>query len=415
MNVYFRLALFFYSLALIISVPFYLLIRVIKGKENLHRVAERLGITKKKLPEQYTHSLWIHAASLGETKVALTLIKYLPKKKDRFIVLTTQTLTAAAFASKNLPDNACHQFIPADHPLFIKRFIIHWKIHKAYGVESEIWPNTIMTLKKLDVPYKLVNARLSDKSFERWKKFKCLSYPLFQAIPLILSQSLKNTEYFRALNAQRVETIGNIKFLNQAPQYNEKQLQYWQKCTNGRPIWVAASTHEGEEKLLLSLQKKIKKTCPHVLLILVPRHPERFNDVYNLIKKSNLSVTRISAETFSKNTDVLLVDQMGTLGLFYKLAPVAFIGGSLVNVGGHNLLEAIQLNCLPVWGPYFQNCVETTESLGISNQGLSFHALQGKILAAIQNPTQSQKETADLQKMYKSAVENIETRLIKLL
>jgi len=331
--------------------------RVRRGKEDPSRLNERMGIAGKTRPSGKL--VWIHAASVGEAQSALVLIDALGKNTSVINVLvTTGTLTSATLMQRRLPSFALHQFVPMDHPDWIRTFLDHWKPDLALWIESELWPNTLLALKKRGVPLVLVNARLSEKSFSNWQLAKSMARTVMGCFTAILAQTEQDATRFKALGAENVTVTDNIKYSAAALPHDADALATLKVTVAERPIWVYASTHAGEEDLACRVHKSIKAKLPNLLTILVPRHPERRDDVAETCFENGLKFRLRSNHTAlpSPDDDIYIADTLGELGLFYTLAPIAMIGRSFSSDGGggHNPVEAAQLGCAVLTGPHNQ-------------------------------------------------------------
>ncbi|WP_299811035.1 3-deoxy-D-manno-octulosonic acid transferase [uncultured Roseibium sp.] len=323
------------------------------GKEVAQRKGERFGRPQHERPSG--HLTWIHAASVGETMSVLPLIEALCASGQR-VLLTTVTVTAAEIAASRLPQGAVHQFVPYDAPGPLTRFLDHWSPDLAMVVESEIWPCQFDELRSRKVPFILLNGRLSDGSHRNWSRFPGASRYIFECLDLVLAQSAADAERFRRLGCKRVETPGNLKFDASVPEVAEAEIQELHTQIGGRPVWLAALTHPGEDAIVLQACEKLLMEFPELLLILVPRHPNRADDIAELIGAHGLTcIRRSTGEKINPSTRVYLGDTLGEMGLFYKLAPVTFLGGSFTDAGGHNPVEAALGGSALVTGPQVAN------------------------------------------------------------
>lgn len=331
-----------------------------QGKEDPHRLEERMGISTRPRPEG--HLVWFHAASVGEAQSALILIDaVLEQNPELHILVTTGTLTSAELMMKRLPDKAFHQYIPLDHPQWTKAFLSHWQPDFIFWLESELWPNMLGHIRNKKIPAALVNARLSPSSFKNWKKAKQSIANLLDAFTLILAQTKEDVRNFKALGADdnKVILTDNIKYSAQPLPYDEAALNNLKKATKNRPLWLYASTHDGEELLACRIHHHLKKKHPGLLTIIVPRHPDRRDAIMATCGQQKIKARlRGNAHSMPQNEDdVYIADTLGELGLFYRLAPIACIGRSFSNDGGggHNPIEAAQLDCAVLHGPHVQN------------------------------------------------------------
>ena len=330
--------------------------RLKKGLEEKDRIHERYGISSVERPRDPL--IWIHAASVGETISLIPLIKaYKTHYPTHNILLTTTTVTAASIIKQRLSGLCIHQYVPFDVGPWVKRFLKDWKPQLAVLVESELWPNMITQVHKMKIPLVLLNARLSDRSYHRWLKFRCLAKQLLSRFSLCLAQSPRIAERLIHLGACNVEVMANLKFAADPLPVSADILQKLSHLCEGRAIWVAASTHASEEEIVIQTHHDLKKQFPNLLTILIPRHPSRSNKVEKLCEDSGLSVQ--SHSTINANStadfDVYLVDTIGELGLFFSLSSIVFIGGSFVSVEGHNPIEPALFKCAVLWGPRMSN------------------------------------------------------------
>lgn len=324
------------------------------GKEDPARLHERRGNPQRARPAG--RLVWVHAASVGEAQSAMILIDAIGKiSKDIHVLVTTGTMTSAQLMQSRLPDFAFHQYVPLDHPDWVARFLNYWKPDLALWMESELWPNMLHALKTANIPAALVNARLSDSSFRNWMMAKGLAKSLLDSFSMIIAQTDKDAGHFKTLGADNVIVGGNIKYSADPLPHDELALAALRLSISDRPVWVYASTHEGEEDLACRVHKEMKETLPDLLTIIVPRHPARREDIANVCFENGLSF-RLRSDNVAlpaPDDDIYIADTMGELGLFYTLCPVAMIGRSFSDDGGggHNPVEAAQLGCAVVTGP----------------------------------------------------------------
>lgn len=332
------------------AVPFILSRRVALGKEDRQRTTERYGSASA--PRPPGRLVWVHAASVGETNAVLPLVGRLTAAGFA-VLFTSTTLTSAGVAAKALPKGAVHQFAPLDIGGFVDRFLGYWRPELAIFVESELWPNIVRRLSARQTPLVLVNASLSERSFRGWQRFAGFAGDVFGKIALCLAQTDEEAARFRALGAPDVRVTGNLKFDVPLLAADPAALALLKSSIGDRPVWVAASTHEGEEGFVADAHRLVRERQPGLLTILVPRHPQRGDAVRALLEARSLKVAqRSQANPLTPETDVYLADTLGELGLFYRAAPIAFLGGSLVPVGGHNPIEPVRLGAAVLHGPY---------------------------------------------------------------
>lgn len=335
--------------------PLLLAWRTRHGKEEPDRHPERYGQASAPRPSGFL--IWFHAASVGEVNAALPVIDTIAKDRpDIRILLTTGTVTSARLSRVRLPETAMHQYVPLDRPSYMTRFLDHWRPDLAVLVESEVWPNLVLETKAQTIPLLLINGRMSTSSFKAWRRRPGLSRPIFSAFDLVLAQSEGLAERFAQLGAEDARNVGNLKADAPPPPVDEAAKAQLAAALSGRPVWLAASTHPGEDELIGTAHSLVKKALPDLATIIVPRHPERGVPIAEMLRSQGLSVTRRSDGGLpDRGTDIYVADTIGELGLLYALVPVAFIGGSLVKHGGQNPVEAIKLGAAVLTGPSYQN------------------------------------------------------------
>ena len=335
--------------------------RASKGKEDSKRSRERYGIAGHARPDGPL--IWVHAASVGETIAVASLI-------DRIlglgvsIVLTTGTVTSAKVAKDRFADRVIHQYVPLDLKPAVSRFLDHWRPDLAVIAESEIWPMTILELGARGVPQVLVNGRMSDRSFASWKKRSSLAEALFENLAHVVAQSEIDGERFRALGARPVTVSGNLKVDTPPPPVDEKALAALQRQIGERPTWAAVSTHDGEEKIAAEVHVALRRRHVGLLTIIVPRHPERAEALAEEMTAMGLAVARRSQDgRITADTDILLGDTIGEMGLYLRLTEIAFVGRSLTSEGGQNPLEPAMLDTAVLSGQNVQNFRESYQKL----------------------------------------------------
>jgi 3-deoxy-D-manno-octulosonic-acid transferase len=329
--------------------------RMRRGKEEPGRRPERYGLASAPRPAGFL--AWFHAASVGEANAALPVIETIAAQRpDVRVLLTTATVTSAKLARARLPRGVLHQYVPLDGQTFVQRFLRHWRPDLAILVESEIWPNLVLEIKAQRIPLILINGRMSGSSFKRWRRRPGLSRPLFSAFDLVLAQNDSLAERFAQLGVVRALDVGNLKADAPPPPVDLNARRKLDGALAGRSVWVAASTHPGEDEIAAQAHRRMKQARPDLLTIIVPRHPERGKLIAEQLKASNLAVSLRSEEKLpDAATDIYVADTIGELGLFYAVAPVAFVGGSMTDRGGQNPVEAIKLGAAVLTGPNWQN------------------------------------------------------------
>lgn len=354
--------------------------RARRGKEDPLRLAERRGIASAPRPEGPV--IWLHAASVGEAQSALALIDRLrAMRADVNLLVTSGTVTSAGMLRKRLPERATHQYVPVDLSRWVRRFLGHWRPDMALFLESELWPNLVLETAKQNCPLILVNGRLSARSFDRWRKAPGIVGPLMRSFALCLGQTERDRERFAALGAPRCDYLGNLKYSAEPLPADKAALAAMRKAVGKRPIWLAASTHPGEEMMAAAVHSALKESYPGLLTIIVPRHPNRGDEIVAALDAKFSVCRRGKNEMPTADCEIYLADTLGELGLFYRLAEVAFIGGSTGTLGGHNPLEAAQLDCAVIHGPDMSNFKTVAADLAAAESALSFENEAGLIMA----------------------------------
>src|SRR3954447_16465199 len=335
--------------------------RLKQGKEDPARIGERRGIARDPRPQGPL--IWVHGASVGEVLAAAALIERLRALNMR-ILLTSGTVTSAAIVAKRFPADIIHQCVPYDSPRFVARFLDHWQPSLALFIESDLWPNLILSAASRRLPMVLINGRMSQRSFPRWQRASATISALLSQFEVCLAQSNVDAERFSALGSRNVVTTGNLKLDVQAPPADPAKLDRLMAVTRGRPAIVAASTHPGEEEILVDVHKTLAGFFPSLLTVIVPRHANRGETIVRSIAVSGVQVAlRSREESPTAATDIYIADTMGELGLFYRLAPIVFMGGSLVPHGGQNPIEAVKLGAAIVHGPHVFNFTDVYQAL----------------------------------------------------
>ncbi|QPC86865.1 3-deoxy-D-manno-octulosonic acid transferase [Mesorhizobium sp. NBSH29] len=335
--------------------------RASKGKEEHSRRRERYGVASQ--PRPAGPLVWVHAASVGETVAVVPLIERILDFGIK-VVLTTGTVTSARVADERLGDRIIHQYVPLDLKPAVSRFLDHWLPDIAIIAESEIWPMTILELGLRRIPQVLVNGRLSDRSFASWQKRSFIAEALFENLAHVVAQSDVDGERFQALGARPVTVSGNLKVDTDPPPVDQYALGKLVAEIAGRQTWAAVSTHEGEEMIAVEVHAKLKSRHPDLLTIIVPRHPDRGAVLHAAFGEAGLKVARRSLdEAVEPDTDILLGDTIGEMGLYLRLTEIAFVGRSLSAEGGQNPLEPAMLNTAVLSGRNVQNFRESYKRL----------------------------------------------------
>lgn len=335
--------------------------RATKGKEDRSRRRERYGLAGKPRPDGPV--IWVHAASVGETISVVPLVETILSYGVN-VVLTTGTVTSAQVAEERLGDRIIHQYVPLDLKPAVSRFLDHWQPDLAIIAESEIWPMTILELGARRVPQVLVNGRLSDRSFNSWKKRAYLAEALFENLAHVVAQSDVDGERFLALGARPVTVSGNLKVDTNPPPADERALHGLKRQIGSRPTWAAVSTHDGEETVAAEVHSMLLRRHPGLLTIIVPRHPDRATALAAEFAAMGLNVVlRSTGERLRADTDILIGDTIGEMGLYLRLTEIAFVGRSLTAEGGQNPLEPAMLDTAILAGRHVQNFRESYQRL----------------------------------------------------
>ena len=368
------------------------------------RWLERLGCFKS--PNK-PGGIFIHAVSVGEVMAALPVIYALKEKyPEELITVTTTTPTGSERVMVNLGDSVFHVYLPYDISWAINNFLRLIKPRICIILETELWPNLILCCKRQDIPVLIINGTLSYKSYKGYRVLKTIVKSMLNKVTYVAAQSELDGNRFLelGLEATRLLITGSIKYDVPVSDEKNKLGDKLKQSFGNRLVWIAASTHEGEEGQILSAFKVIKASLPNVLLILVPRHPERFDKIYKMVKDYDFQVIKRSAnEVCSSGTDVLLGDTMGELGVFYKAADLAFVGGSLVPVGGHNVFEACAVGVPVITGPYIDNIKEISKDI-LNNEAMLVLNNEQELVNSVLILLQSHEKRQDLGKRGQSMV-----------
>ena len=357
--------IFFYrtliNLILILS-PLIVLIRLFKGKEDFFRFKEKFGFFKKN--KSKGKLVWFHGASVGEFQSIIPMLEKFEKSKEiSKILVTSNTLSSSKIISKIRLKKVIHQFFPLDNDLIVKKFVNHWKPSVAIFVDSEIWPNMLINLNKKNIPSILVNARITKKSFKRWRKLGNFSYFIFNKLNLCLCSNKESINHLKKLGAKNIKYFGNLKYSQSENEKNEIDNQTI-KFISKRTAWCASSTHNSEEKFFGLVHNKLKEKYKDLLTVIIPRHIDRKELIKNELLDLGLKVHMHEPKTkISKDADIYLVNSFGKTKSFYSILKNVFLGGSLIKHGGQNPLEAVRYNCNIIHGPNVFNFTEIYQFL----------------------------------------------------
>jgi 3-deoxy-D-manno-octulosonic-acid transferase len=354
--------------------------RIRRGKELPERVNERCGQAELLRPDGPL--VWFHAASVGELLAVVPIVEHVCARGVAVLV-TSGTVTSAQLAEWRLPAGAVHQFSPYDAPRFVTRFLDHWRPNLALFAESDLWPNLIVAAAERGIPLILVNGRLSERSFARWRRLPRSIRALLGHFDLCLAQSVTDAARYGELGAPRIATTGNLKLDVPAPPADAEALASLGAAINGRPVIAAASTHPGEEKIVIDVHRRLRESFPGLITLVAPRHPERGPGVLEIASAAGLNaIARSDGDLPDDGTEIYVADTIGELGIIYRVAPVVFMGGSLVRHGGQNPIEAAKLGSAILHGPHVWNFKDLYAALDRS-EGAAEVSDAGKLTARI--------------------------------
>ena len=385
------------NIILILS-PFILIIRLLKKKETLKSYSQKILINDKYRPKGKL--IWFHGASVGEIKSIIPILEKLEKNSNYNQILITSNTLSSANIVKNLKlKKIIHQFFPIDSNFILKKFIDFWKPSKVIFIDSELWPNTLVNLKKREIPVVLLNARITKKSFKRWMKFKNFARKIFSLISVSYPANQETKKYLKILKVKKIKFLDNLKYAE--PNYeiltsNRKVKKYFKN----RNIWCAASTHYNEEIICGNVHLKLKSKIKNLLTIIIPRHVKRCDEIKSDLEKLNLKVMIIkSAQQIKYDVDILILDAYGKTKLFFENSPNVFLGGSLINHGGQNPLEAARIGCNILYGPNIYNFREVYSFLNnikIAQKVSGENDIIKKLFVLFQNKNRSNKNYLNL-------------------
>ena len=407
------------NLILILS-PLIILFRLLKKKEDFKRFKEKLGFFSKNRSKGKL--IWFHGASVGEFQSIVPLLEKLEKsKKISQILITSNTLSSSKLISKIKLKKISHQFFPIDNDLIIKKFINYWKPSIALFVDSEIWPNTLINLNKKKIPTVLINARITRKSYNKWIKLKNFSKSIFNKFDLCLSSNKETVSFLKKLGAKNIKYFGNLKYSQSENEKIEIDSQTI-KFISRKTAWCASSTHNSEEKFAGLIHNKLKKKYKNLLTVIIPRHIDRKEEIKEQLTNLGLKVHVHEPKTkIHRDTDIYLVNSFGKTKSFYSLIKNVFLGGSLIEHGGQNPLEAVRYNCNILHGPNISNFYEIYNFL--YNQKITKKVINlnqtVNILNKLFNSKKSQKNIKDKinkigQKILKKNIDEINLILDKV-
>ena len=347
---------------LIIFLPIIFLFRVLKKKENLKSIKEKIGLNSFK--RKGGKLIWFHGASVGELQSIIPILEKFDKSnKVSQILVTSNTLSSSKVISNIKIKKIIHQFFPIDNTKIIKDFIEYWKPSIALFIDSEIWPNTIVNLKQKNIPTILINGRITKKSFTRWFRFKKFSNFIFSKLDLCLTSNKETIFFLKKLGAKKIRYYGNLKYAqseNEKIDIDNSTLKFFSK----KKTWCASSTHNFEEKFVGKIHNRLKEKYKNLLTVIIPRHINREKEIINQLNALNLKVhCHEPKKKIATNTDIYLVNSFGKTKSFYSIIKNIFLGGSLIRHGGQNPLEAVRYNCNILHGPHVFNFKEIYDFL----------------------------------------------------
>ena len=345
--------------------PLLLARRMQRGKEHRLRLPERRGVSGVERPPGPL--VWLHGASVGELISVLPLIERI-RAREVNVLVTSGTVTSGGLAKQRLPRGVIHQFVPLDVPMFVRRFLDHWRPDLTLFVESDLWPNMMIETSQRGVPMILVNGRLSENSFRRWRYLPDTIIDLLRRLDLCLARTPADAKRLSELGAPHVVTTGDLKLDGPAPPADCTKLAALQSAIGERPVIAAASTHAGEETAMVDAHRRLRQNFPGLLTLIAPRHPERGGAVADIARADGLKTRlRSRGELPDATTDIYVADTVGELGLIYRLAPIVFVGGSLVRHGGQNPIEPAKLGAAILHGPHVWNFAEIYAALDLAH------------------------------------------------
>ena len=354
---------------LLILSPIIIFLRILKNKEDKKRYIEKFSFPSKK--RKVGKLIWFHGASVGELLSVIPIIKIYEKKKSiNQILITSSTLSSSKVFEKYNFKKTIHQFYPIDHFIFVNKFLKFWKPDAALFIDSEIWPSMFKNLKSRKIPLVLLNARFTKKTFNRWIKIKRFFKSVLENVTIAFPQNLETRNYLKKMKINNIKLIGNIKFAENNNKFNDKLNESLNSELFKKKIWVASSTHKNEEIFCAKSHLKLKNKIKNLITIIIPRHVHRSEEIKKSIEKLGLNVEIHSSNKKNlKNTDIYLVDTFGETRKFHKIASTVFLGGSIINRGGQNPLEAARYGAKILHGTNtdnFKDVYKLLKSLNVS-------------------------------------------------
>ena len=388
--------------------PFIVLFRIFKKKEDPKRFLEKFCFFKKKRVKGKL--IWFHGASVGEILSVIPLIEKLEKNnKIKQILITSNTLSSSKILSNLQLKKTVHQFFPIDTIFHSKKFLNYWNPSIAIFIDSEIWPNMIINVKRKSIPLILLNARITKKTFTRWIKFNYFAKKLFKKFDICFPSNLQSKKYLKILGAKKIKYIGNLKFSQREKDENFINNSLKKEFLS-RKIWCASSTHNTEEKYCGIVHKKLKKKYKNLLTIIIPRHIDRTRFITDEMKRLNLKVQLDSSKKkLNKDTDIYIVNSYGKTKSFFKICKTVFLGGSMIQHGGQNPIESVKYGCKVLHGPHIWNFEEIYTLLKKYGSSKKIHGLN----ELISNVDRSFKNTNNSKKI-KLKIESLGNKILHL-
>jgi len=354
-------------------IDFFLLYRKFLKKENEQTLRQKTSREFAKKPASEHKFTWIHAVSIGETRSAITVAEIILRQdSNQYILLTTSTLSSSEIINKIDNKKIIHQYLPLDVQKYVNKFINYWSPSVCIFMEGEIWPNYFLEIEKRGIPLFILNARLTKKSYNRWNKFPKFTKKILNIPRLISCQDNETYDRYRSLEVTRLTKSENIKYANKPLHVDDSEFDSLNQLFNKRLVYIIVSAHDKEGEIFLSVHKQLHSLNPNTVCVYVPRHPSGLKEIIELLDNDKISWTKLPSQETNKNKYVndinfYIVDKFGVLGTYLKLSKLAIIGGSFIDIGGHNPIEAIQLNCPVFHGRYIRNFHEVYRELGELN------------------------------------------------
>lgn len=367
--------------------------RLEAGKEDPDRIDERRGIASVARPKG--ELIWFHAASVGEALSLLDLVESLiDERPDLNVLITTGTKSGADLMEDRLPDQTIHQYVPLDMLNFVTRFLQHWRPDVAVWTESELWPNLVIQTHARGVPMISLNTRMSAKSFRKWRWLHGAARSLLSRFRLFLAQDSVTASHLKKLGAAsaQIQINGSLKESGGALPHDEDARERITQALETRPVWLAASTHPGEDELAAQAHRIARRTAPRLLLIIAPRYPERGPEIAETLRKGGWKIKmRSEGDDPDATCEIYIADTLGEMGLWYRIAPLTFLAGSLTTVGGHNPYEPAALGSAIIHGPHTANAKDIYERLDEAGAARQVHDAQelGEAVAELLEPHRS--------------------------